>query len=118
MDLRVVLAFTVAVMARIGSLEAGEVRQQDGREIWVSQACELPLTPAVERDDAQALNQSINRYNRYVEAVDAYNQCLSQEAARDIERLAGVVNQSARHLQDEAIAGVEVERAALVRQKP
>ena len=118
MDVRVVLTFAMTMLVAIGSSEAGEVRQQGGREVWISQACERPLAPAVEKGDAQALNQSVNRYNRYVAVVDDYNQCLSEEAARDIERFVGLVNESVRSLQDEAIAGVEVERAALASGKP
>ena len=72
----------------------------------------------VNRDDAQTLNQSIIGFNRFVDLVDAYNRCLSQEAARDVEALAGVINDSVRNLQDEAIAGVEVQRADLVGAEP
>ena len=118
MDAKVAVAFTLTMLVAVGSLEAGEVRQQDGRQIWISRACEQPLAPVIEKADAQALNQSINRFNRYVEAVDAYNRCLSQEAGRDIEKFVETVNQSVRNLQEEAIAGVAVGRAALAGEQP
>ncbi|MHA1566419.1 MAG: hypothetical protein ACTSX7_13990 [Alphaproteobacteria bacterium] len=113
-----VAIITITVLTAHSSAQSGEIKQQNGRQIWVSEACEPPLAPAVNRDDAQGLNQSIIGFNRFVGLVDAYNQCLSQEAARDVEAFVGVVNNSVRDLQDEAIAGVEVERAALARDKP
>ena len=100
------------------AVQAGEIKQQDGQDVWVSHACDPPLAPSVNRDDAQALNASVNRFNRYVADVDAYNRCLSEEAGVDSEALVAVINGSVRDLQNEAIAGVEVERSALARKEP
>ncbi len=112
------MVVTAVTLAAFGPAVGGEIKQQGGRQVWLSQACEMPPAPAVSRDDARDLNQSIIGFNRYVALVDTYNRCLSQEAARDAEALVGVINNSVRDLQAEAIAGVEVERAALVGVKP
>ena len=118
MKSRGLIVFAVATCAAAVSATAGEILTQDGRQVWVSQSCERPSAPTVDRADAQALNESINRFNRYVALVDAYNRCLSEEAARDSEVLVGTINESVRDLQQEAIARVEVERAGLVRGGP
>ena len=41
--------------------------------------------PQVDRTDAQSLNLSINRYNEYVDEMRRYNDCLRDEAARDMQ---------------------------------
>ncbi len=112
------MVFMAGVCLAAGSAAAGEIVTRGGGQVWVPQSCERPSAPAVDRTDAQALNESINRFNRYVASVDAYNRCLSDEAARDSEVLVGIINGSVRDLQQEAIAGVEVERAGLVRADP
>ena len=106
--LAILLLTTLAVAA-----QAGELTGQGGDQRWRSSECILPVAPQVDKADAQALNASINRYNRYVAAVDQYNRCLRAEADADIARLSSVINGDVLALQEEAVAAAEAVRQAV-----
>lgn len=90
---------------------AGELDLQGSTPSWESTACIQPVAPTIDKTDATALNASINRYNRFVAAVDQYNRCLRAEADTDIARFSKVINDEVQRLQAAAIADAEAVRA-------
>ncbi len=108
-----VAAVLAATLAPVGSPRAGELTGQGSGRSWVSAECIQPVAPDVDKTDAQALNASIIRYNRFVAAVDQYNRCLRTEADADILRLRNVINGDVEALQKAAIAATEAVREAV-----
>lgn len=104
---RVALAGLVMGVAGIGSSGAGELNVENGQPVWSSTLCIRPAAPQVDKADAQALNASIVRYNRYVTAVDQYNRCLRDEADGDLRSLRESINDGVRTLQAAAIADAD-----------
>lgn len=112
--LRRLLALSVIGAAWTGAgAGAGELNVENGQPVWSSVSCIQPVPSQVDKADAQTLNESINRYNRFVAAVDQYNRCLRDEADSDLVGLRQAVNDSVRALQDQAIAEAAAVRAAI-----
>ena len=109
----VVAVSVVGAMCLAVAAGAGELDVEDGQPVWSSTTCIQPVPSQVDRADAQTLNESINRYNRFVAAVDQYNRCLRDEADSDLVGLRQAVNDSVRALQEQAIAGAAGVRAAI-----
>jgi len=64
---------------------AGQLDAASG--IWHPVGCAEPVPPPREADSATSLNDSVMRYNAYVDRVTAYNVCVRDEAARDMQRI-------------------------------
>lgn len=76
----VALAASAAAPATAGQLDAAS-------GIWHPVGCAEPVAPPREADSATSLNDSIIRYNAYVDRVTAFNECVRNEAARDMNRI-------------------------------
>ncbi len=107
-------AFAGLVMGLVSGVSgAGELNVENGQPVWSSATCSRPAAPQVDRADAQALNASTIGYNRYVAAIDRYNQCLRDEADNDLRSLRESINDSVGALQAAVIAEADAVQAAL-----
>ena len=104
---------TAVSLGVVGGAAAGELTGSGGSQGWTSTACLQPVAPDIDKTDAAALNASINRYNRFVAAVDQYNRCLRSEADADISTIRNMINDEVRALQEVAIRDAEALRAAV-----
>ncbi len=82
------LLLSAAVLALTPAAQAGNLNYVDGRSSWTSTMCTHPARPAslAAHPDTEAndLNEQVNAYNKYTIQVQAYMECLSREAERDI----------------------------------
>lgn len=88
--MRIRLAFVVMTAVVVSALPsfAGTITATDGQVSWQSTECTAPaepqsLIPANPETKANNMNAHIAEYNEFVQAAQAYMNCVSQESQRD-----------------------------------
>lgn len=87
MRLHTLILGAVLLTATTGA-QAGNLTFGEGKGAWQSTMCTHPARPAALANDPDAdannLNEQINAYNVYTGQIQAYLDCISREAERDI----------------------------------
>lgn len=92
---------------------AGNLSFENGRTAWHSTQCQKPVAPpsltgAGSETAGNDMNALMGQYNAYVDAAQAYMNCLSNEAERD----QSMVNQSIAASAQQTIAAMQSEVTA------
>lgn len=94
-----------------GAAQAGTLTFADGHGTWQSTMCTHPTRPASLPADpelaANDLNEQVTAYNLYTGQIQAYMECLSREAERDIsgaqQTVSGTAHKTMKDAQDELL---------------
>jgi hypothetical protein len=67
---------------------AGDVTMTNGQTVWKSTQCTAPVIPPVlngvgSEDTADDVNTRVTQYNAYINLVQAYMNCMSNESQAD-----------------------------------
>jgi len=97
---------------------AGNLTFEGGQTVWHSAQCVEPNSPnsvlAVNSDTAgDDMNALIAQHNAYVDAMQAYMNCLSSEAERDQDKVSRAIAAGAQRAIAEAQAQVDNSDAVL-----
>jgi hypothetical protein len=83
--MKAVLAMAAAAVLTSMPAAAGQLDARTNQ--WRPTSCTEPTAPPRETTDATSLNDSVIRYNAYVDRVAAYNDCVRAEAERDMQTI-------------------------------
>lgn len=86
---RILLIGAAAIAILAPQVQAGSLTANDGQANWKSTQCVVPVRPASLKDsdaeyNANELNEKIVQYNQYTAQVQAYMECVRQEAQSDV----------------------------------
>jgi hypothetical protein len=102
--------FTAAFVAMCQPAQAGNLTFDGGQTAWHTTQCNKPMPPASilnATSDTQTdqLNSLISQHNAFVDASQAYMNCISNEAQRDQAMVNQAITAGAQHeiaqMQDE-----------------
>ncbi len=102
--------FAVSVLASVPAM-AGTVTASGGQVNWQSTQCTPPASPApvvvpsrhhAPPNEAEDVNRRVTAYNDYTSKVQAYMDCISNEAQADAKSISDAIAASAQHTIDDA----------------
>ena len=118
--MRICLSVCV-ILGQVAGAQAGEftpIGESGG--FYSFTECVAPVEPDVAIDPSlkgrrqtRAFNRKLKAYNAYVGEANAYLQCLSDEAGRDLQTYYNAVTATFETRQSKTIAGIEAMRRAL-----
>ena len=110
------VTFALAPGARAGEI----LDRADGARIYVFKECAAPEPFVIEDAEAarfgsrpRARRRALRRYDTYVAALNAYFDCMQDEAQTDLETLYGAVDKELQSRQGAALAHIETLRKQL-----
>lgn len=87
MAMRTSLLCLTAVVAACGMVSVSAYAGDLSHGSWRPVDCARPMPPASVQTSAQTLNDSVIRYNAYLNEVDSYKACLKAEFDRDAQAM-------------------------------
>lgn len=96
------LVILLAGLMLSGPAQAGKVSNADGRSQWLPTGCVKPVAPQAMSGNPEAaasdVNATVTAHNAYVEAVQGYMDCVSQEAQHDADAFGQLITSSAQEI--------------------
>ncbi|MEO0399132.1 MAG: hypothetical protein AAF224_06860 [Pseudomonadota bacterium] len=116
-------AFSMSVMS---GAAAGELLDApNGARIYVFKECAAPTPFVIDEEEAERLSRrprersrALRRYDVYVAALNAYFECMQEEAQTDLNAVYGAVDTALQTSQNERLAGVDILRRQLRLDEP
>ena len=94
----------IIVMLASASIHAGDVVYMNGQVGWRPTQCKIPAEPAGLGNNpetpANDMNARVNAYNSYVQASQAYMNCLTDESQHDAKLVSHSVTEAALKMID------------------
>ena len=108
--------------ARAGELEGGiggcDLSSLIGSCTWKPSSCHQPIPPSSFVVDRNSFNMAVDEFNDYVEQVNAYKQCMINEAKSDISKVPDIIVQSVQDASRKVDSDVQDARSSLEMQRP
>lgn len=115
------ILLALALLVCAGSAQAGVMNFNNGQGSWQPTRCPRPVPPSAMPANSEAAAAQLNRsgvqFNQYVQAVQNYMQCITEEAKQDAQASSQAVLNSLSQQVQAAQADVDRERAQMFMKK-
>ena len=85
---------------------------------WESTSCHKPSPPFLIVSNARDYNDAVRQFNSWISQVDAYNDCVQNEALADLRKMPDVFKKGISESRDEMANEVRRTRSNLEMQRP